>query len=128
MPTSIDLFCGAGGLTLGLEHAGFETRLGSDNWRPAVETFAANFRGVPVLAADARDLTPADLLAQADLSVSPDIISGGPPCQGFSSAGAKDGDDARNTLVSVYARLAAEILPRAVVFENVEGFLTAKEL
>lgn len=125
MPTSIDLFCGAGGLTLGLERAGFETRLGSDNWRPAVETFSANFESVPMLAADARDLTSADLLAKADLNTAPDLISGGPPCQGFSSAGAKDGDDPRNTLVAVYARLAAETGPRAIVFENVEGFLTA---
>ncbi len=127
MPTSIDLFCGAGGLTQGLGRAGFDTRLGSDNWRPAVDTFAANFSGVPVLDADARDLTPADLLAKADLDTAPDLICGGPPCQGFSSAGAKDGEDERNTLVSVYARLAAETQPQVIVFENVEGFLTAKE-
>lgn len=127
MLTSIDLFCGAGGLTLGLGHAGFEARLGSDNWRPAIETFAANFYNVPMLAADARDLTSHDLLAKADLDAPPDLISGGPPCQGFSSAGSKDGDDPRNTLVSVYARLAIETRPPAIVFENVEGFLTAKE-
>jgi DNA (cytosine-5)-methyltransferase 1 len=124
--TSIDLFCGAGGLTLGLEQAGFRTGLGSDNWQPAFETFTANFPQVPFLAADARDLTANDLLAKADLDAAPDLVSGGPPCQGFSSAGAKDGDDARNTLISVYARLAVEVRPRAIIFENVEGFITAK--
>ena len=54
------------------------------------------------------------------------MIVGGPPCQGFSSAGSKDGDDPRNTLVAVYARLAVETRPRVIVFENVEGFVTAK--
>jgi DNA (cytosine-5)-methyltransferase 1 len=126
MPTSIDLFCGAGGLTLGLARSGFRVVLGSDSWQPALETFAANFPGAPVLAADARELTPADLLAKADLDDPPDLVVGGPPCQGFSSAGARDGNDPRNTLVSVFARLATGVRPRAIVFENVEGFITAK--
>lgn len=125
--TSIDLFCGAGGLTLGLHRAGFTARLGSDNWEPATDTFAANFPGVGVLPADARDLTAADLLVKADLEEPPDLVCGGPPCQGFSSAGPRDADDLRNTLVAVYACLAVEIRPRAIVFENVEGFITAKE-
>lgn len=49
---------------------------------------------------------------------------GGPPCQGFSSAGARSIDDERNSLVGCYARLAAEVRPPVIVFENVEGFLT----
>ncbi len=126
MPTSLDLFCGAGGLALGVARAGFEARLGSDSWRPAVETFALNFSSVPVLETDARDLAPSDLLAKAGLDEPPDLVAGGPPCQGFSSAGAKRGGDLRNTLVSVYATLAAQMRPRVVVFENVEGFLTAE--
>jgi DNA (cytosine-5)-methyltransferase 1 len=127
MPTSIDLFCGAGGLTLGLGRAGFDARLGSDNWGPAVATFGANFPRVPVLDADALELSAADLLAKAGLDAAPDLVSGGPPCQGFSSAGAKGRGDPRNTLVSVYARLAAEIRPPAILFENVEGFLTSHD-
>ena len=127
MLTSIDLFCGAGGLTLGLQRAGFTARLGSDNWQPAADTFAANFPSVAVLAADARDVTATDLLVKADLEEPPDLVCGGPPCQGFSSAGSRDGDDPRNTLVAVYARLAVEVRPRVIVFENVEGFITAKE-
>lgn len=123
--TSIDLFCGAGGLTLGLSRASFDVKLGSDDWQPAVDTFAANFAHVPLLAADARDLTPNDLLAKAGLDEAPDLVAGGPPCQGFSSAGSRDNTDSRNTLVAVYARLATGIRPRAIVFENVEGFITA---
>ena len=53
-----------------------------------------------------------------------DIIVGGPPCQGFSSAGRRSPSDARNSLVAVFAHLVARHRPRAFLFENVEGFLT----
>ena len=122
--TSIDLFCGAGGLTLGLAEAGFGTALASDNWEPALSTFERNFPEVPVLGADIRDLAGADLIAKAQLSEPPTAIVGGPPCQGFTSAGARRSDDARNTLVAEFARVVAEGSPKLVLFENVEGFLT----
>jgi DNA (cytosine-5)-methyltransferase 1 len=125
IPTSIDLFCGAGGLTLGLGAAGFTTSLGSDFWEPAIRTFRRNFQETAFLAADARELTARDLLSNAGLEEPPDLVAGGPPCQGFSSAGARVTSDERNNLVSVFARLVAELRPRAVLFENVEGFLTA---
>lgn len=124
-PTSIDLFCGAGGLTLGLHRAGCETALASDLWEPAVQTLEANFRNTPVLAADARELSGADLLSKAGLSDPPTLIAGGPPCQGFSSAGARKHDDHRNSLVGEFARLIVEVRPTAFLFENVEGFLTS---
>ncbi len=123
--SSIDLFCGAGGLTLGLSTAGFATALGSDYWQPAVRTFGHNFEGTPFLPADARDLTAQDLLSKAGLDHPPDLVVGGPPCQGFSSAGARAVGDHRNNLVGVFADLVAELKPRAFLFENVEGFLTA---
>lgn len=123
--TSIDLFAGAGGLTLGLRDAGLDSVLGSDSWRPAVETFRSNIDGTPMLDADARDLTADVLLGAAGLLRPPDLVVGGPPCQGFSSAGARQGADPRNTLVGVFATLIASIRPRFAVFENVEGFVTA---
>ena len=123
-PTSIDLFCGAGGLTLGLGRAGFEAALGSDLWEPAAATFEYNFEGVPVLSADARDITGADLLSKAGLAEPPALVVGGPPCQGFSSAGGRNTGDERNTLVARFAELVAEVRPTLFVFENVEGFLT----
>jgi DNA (cytosine-5)-methyltransferase 1 len=78
-----------------------------------------------MLAADARDLTTNDLLAKAGLDLAPEVVVGGPPCQGFSSAGARKADDQRNSLVGVFARLVAETRPNVFIFENVEGFLTA---
>ncbi len=124
IPTSIDLFCGAGGLTLGLNAAGFRTVLSCDNWSPAVETFKANFPSTPVWQADIRDLTGPDLLEKASLREPPALIAGGPPCQGFSSAGARRDGDHRNTLVAEFARLVCEVRPLSFFFENVEGFLT----
>ena len=112
--TLLDLFCGAGGLSLGFQQAGFSVVSAFDSWLPAVETYRANFDH------------PSH---QAEISESlefphVDVVAGGPPCQGFSSAGTRRPDDSRNTLVSVFANLIAREKPRAFVFENVEGFLT----
>lgn len=125
--TSIDLFCGAGGLSLGLGAAGVETALASDNWEPAGRTYQRNFSDVPFLPADVAELTSERLLAKAGLDQPPSIIAGGPPCQGFSSAGARRASDGRNGLISVFAQLIAATLPRVFIFENVEGFLTLSD-
>lgn len=110
----IDLFSGCGGLSLGFERAGFEVAHAYDNWQPAVQTYRQNFRH-PI---SSEDLSQVSGLTQAD------VIIGGPPCQGFSSAGMRRDGDSRNTLVSIFSRLVATARPKAFVFENVEGFLT----
>ena len=114
-PTVVDLFCGCGGLTLGLVAAGFRSTLAIDRWSAALETFRQNI---------------GDHVRQSDLTSSPrlpecDVIVGGPPCQGFSSAGLRDDGDTRNSLVRDFASIIAECKPKAFIFENVEGFLTA---
>lgn len=123
-PTVVDLFCGAGGLTVGFEDAGFDIAIASDVWHPAAETHRANFPNTPFLEADIRDVSPADIKSCCG-GTAPDVVAGGPPCQGFSSAGARSEGDVRNTLVGHYANLAVELEPNVIVFENVEGFLTA---
>ncbi|MHB8245508.1 MAG: DNA cytosine methyltransferase [Acidimicrobiales bacterium] len=122
--TSVDLFCGAGGLTLGLANAQFETVLASDFWTPAAETFTANFPEMAFACADIRDVSAADVLKLGGISSAPTLVAGGPPCQGFSSAGARQDTDHRNSLVGEFSRLVCELRPRAFLFENVEGFLT----
>jgi DNA (cytosine-5)-methyltransferase 1 len=113
-PTVVDLFSGCGGLSLGFAHAGFEIVAGFDSWRPAVDTYNRNFpHAVQLTELDAQTVLPAS-----------DVIIGGPPCQGFSSAGRRNADDHRNSLVRVFSTLVARHRPRAFVFENVEGFLT----
>lgn len=113
-PSVLDLFCGVGGMTLGFVRAGFTVAGAFDNWGFAVQSYRRNF-GDHVR----------ELRISEELELPPaTVIIGGPPCQGFSSAGARFADDRRNTLVAVFARLIAKHKPRAFVFENVEGFLT----
>ena len=113
----LDLFCGAGGLSLGFKQAGFEMVYAVDNDRAACATYNENF------GADAHCL---DLSTEAALP-SATVVIGGPPCQGFSSAGLRRAGDERNSLVTCFARTVAGLKPRAFVFENVEGFLTAED-
>src|SRR5437867_4425290 len=89
-PTCLDLFCGAGGLSLGLQQAGFNVIFAADRWRAAIETYRENL-GAHVVAAEIDERTE---LPAAD------VLVGGPPCQGFSSAGLRKAGDDRNTLVS----------------------------
>jgi DNA (cytosine-5)-methyltransferase 1 len=113
--TVLDLFCGAGGLSLGFAQAGFQVRLAVDYNDAAVATYAAN---------QAHPVIKADLFAAINLP-RPTVIIGGPPCQGFSTAGMRRAGDRRNTLVSRFAEIVAGLRPVAFVFENVEGFFTA---
>ena len=112
----VDLFCGAGGLSLGLAQAGLKPVYAVDHFRAAIDTYTANIGNHAVCEeiSDATDL-PAAM-----------VYVGGPPCQGFSSAGMRRNGDARNSLVKVFASLIARHRPRAFVFENVEGFLTTE--
>jgi DNA (cytosine-5)-methyltransferase 1 len=122
---AVDLFSGAGGLAEGLAEVGCSVALGSDIWLPAAQTYTANFPGHPFAQCDIRDLSATDVKSTG-VTDGPWMLGGGPPCQGFSSAGARKGGDPRNTLVGRYAELAAELLPDVVLFENVEGFLTSE--
>lgn len=118
----IETFCGAGGMSLGLSRAGIDVRLAFDLNAKAVETYNRNIaHHCQVM--DARKVTGNQLLQLAGLS-SVDVISGGPPCQGFSKQkrGAHLLTDKRNVLVLEYARIVEETRARAFIFENVEIF------
>lgn len=115
-PTVLDLFCGAGGLSYGFSQAGFDVTRALDVDQAAVETHNTNLGDCAFV----RDLSTDVSLSRAD------VVVGGPPCQGFSSAGLRKNDDVRNSLVGRFARIIEELLPTAFVFENVEGFLTAQ--
>lgn len=113
--TVVDLFCGAGGLSLGFDSGlGYQHIFAADSWAPAVATYRDNFGDyISEQAIDERiDLPTAS------------VIIGGPPCQGFTSAGRRKVHDERNSLVRVFGLLIAKYRPQAFVFENVEGFLT----
>lgn len=114
--TVVDLFCGAGGLSLGLGRAGFRVVFATDHDRAAAATYRRNF-GDHVACGEIDE----------DIDLPPSsFIVGGPPCQGFSSAGQRRPGDERNNLVSVFARIVAVRRPAGFLFENVEGFLTSE--
>ncbi|KAA0211210.1 DNA cytosine methyltransferase, partial [bacterium] len=99
--TVVDLFCGAGGLSLGLTRAGFKVLLAIDSWDKAIATYSRNIGTHAQLGSVNYDST---------LPVAT-VFVGGPPCQGFSSAGKRDGSDQRNTLVAVFSRIVAKHQP-----------------
>jgi DNA (cytosine-5)-methyltransferase 1 len=123
-PAAVDLFCGAGGASLGLLAAGFDLRLGVDIDPTYGMSHSANMPG-RFMAADLRQLD-ADKIGQA-AEVGPgelDLLFAGPPCQGFSMMGARVVWDERNNLFREVLRVTSGLRPRAVVVENVPGLLT----
>ena len=115
----IDIFAGAGGLSLGLEAAGLHPLLAVDAWDDAVETFSGNFSETPVLLGDVAEITAATIARAAEAK--PDLIVGGAPCQGFSTVGRRVRSDPRNALFVEFKRLVGEIGPKYFVLENVMG-------
>lgn len=124
--TAVDVFAGAGGLTVGLKRAGFRVVAAVEIEPHAFSTYKANHPEVKCLKQDVATVSGADLLKHAG-AAQVDLLAGCPPCQGFTSLTAKyrDRTDPRNELVLEMARLAEEIRPRAILMENVPG-LTQK--
>lgn len=126
LPRVIDLFAGAGGFSLGAEMAGcdVEFALEIDSW--AADTLRRNHSDLRVECADIRERD--DAWWVREVKKYPDLLIGGPPCQGFSRAGpaSKDPKDPRNSLFREFVRVAAALEPRAVVIENVTGILRAR--
>jgi DNA (cytosine-5)-methyltransferase 1 len=118
--TAIDLFCGAGGFSLGLKMAGFTIQCALDNDPRAVETYSHNF-GPIVYGKDARTF---DISAFGGSPGYPTVIVGGPPCQGFSIQRRGDRADERNSLVQVFLDLALILRPRFFIIENVLGLVS----
>ena len=123
---AIDLFSGAGGLSLGLQRAGFDLKLAVDNDKWSGRTYRRNF-GDHFLERDIFALSGDDLLKAAGLSSGGvDLLAGGPPCQGFSVQRRGDHADPRNHLVLEYLRLVVEIRPRFFLMENVSGLMSQR--
>ncbi|MCJ2183926.1 DNA cytosine methyltransferase [Novosphingobium sp. 1949] len=123
----MDLFAGAGGLSEGLAAEGIEVRLAQELHPQPGLTHALNHPDTSVVVGDIRQLNLnvlRDVLQRNHGEDAVDIVVGGPPCQGFSSAGKKQIDDPRNNLFTHFCRVVAEFRPKAIVLENVPGFKT----
>jgi DNA (cytosine-5)-methyltransferase 1 len=123
-PAVIDLFCGAGGASLGLVQAGWDLRLATDFDPKCGMTHQANLPG-EFLGGDLRNIDLDKVLTTAGVSPKElDLLFAGPPCQGFSMIGSRVVWDERNNLFREVLRLAAGLKPKCVVIENVPGLIT----
>ncbi len=125
-PKAISLFCGAGGCSLGFEKADYDVIFATDIDNAALETYKRNFPTTKTLAADINQIDFDKLLNDLNISAGElDFLIGGPPCQGFSTAGLRFWDDPRNILLKSYVSALDKIKPKWFLMENVEGLLTA---
>jgi DNA (cytosine-5)-methyltransferase 1 len=118
--TAVEVFAGGGGLAVGLRDAGFRTVAAVEIEPHAAATFKANHPTVQMFRQDVRTVAGSALLPLAGGRVN--VLAACPPCQGFSSLTSKwQREDPRNSLVSEVGRLAEELLPDAIMLENVPG-------
>ena len=125
--TAISLFSGALGLDIGIKNAGFDVRAVVDNDKFACETARLN-TNIPVIERDINKVSGKELLEISKLKKGKvDLLFGGPPCQAFSTAGARRSlDDFRGNVIVNFLRLTEEINPKTFILENVRGLMSAK--
>ena len=121
---SIDLFCGAGGMTAGFKAAGIHSLLSNDIEESACTTLKINNPEINVFCGDITKTETKEVIERVALEGGADIICGGPPCQGFSLAGFRADDDPRNQLFREFVDIVKRVNPKVIVFENVEGLLS----
>lgn len=126
-PIGIDLFAGAGGLSLGFEQAGFDIAAAIEIDPIHCATHEYNFPMTKTICASVVDLSGDEIRSLSGLGGREiDVVFGGAPCQGFSMIGKRAFDDDRNQLVFHYVRIVHELQPKYCVFENVKGLTLGK--
>ena len=126
-PIVLDLFAGAGGLSLGFEQAGLPIALAADLDPINVDIYRRNLQGARAVATDLSQTSGKDLLEGSGICPGHvDVVIGGPPCQGFSMIGSRRTEDPRNQLIFDFLRIVAQTQARYFVMENVPGIRTGK--
>jgi DNA (cytosine-5)-methyltransferase 1 len=123
-PVAIDLFSGCGGMSLGLEAAGFDVAVSVEFDAVHALVHHYNFPYGKTICSDIGKISSNDIyraLEENGYKKDVDLIAGGPPCQGFSFIGKRQYDDPRNSLVYEYLRVISEVRPKYFIFENVPG-------
>ena len=121
--TAVDLFCGAGGLSVGLQRTGFDVVLANEIEADFAKTYELNHPDTAVVVDDIKNINfkeQSRALGKSKSAIA--LLSGGPPCQGFSTVGSKRENDPRNSLFYQYLRAVNELRPSYILFENVSGF------
>ena len=116
-----DLFCGGGGMSLGLISAGMKDTVAVDFWEAAKNNYTtyeplshSEFLQLNLFEEENRDKV-VEILKKKKI----DVLAGGPPCQGFSTLGKREEEDCRNKLVDAYLSIALRVLPKMIIMENV---------
>lgn len=120
---TVDLFCGGGGLSQGLQNAGFDIVAAFDWWQPAINFYNQNIVGH---SAYKQDLSNVEETIERIRKWNPSVIVGGPPCQDFSSAGKRDEGGGRASLTTAYAQIVCAVRPQLFIMENVDRAIKAK--
>ena len=122
---AIDLFRGAGGFSEGLESSGIKVALSQELHPQPGLTLAFNHPDTSVMVGDIRELKLSDMekiISSSYPGREIDVVVGGPPCQGFSTAGKKIEGDPRNSLFKNFCNVVEHFKPKVVILENVTGF------
>ena len=127
-PIAVDLFAGAGGMTLGFEQAGFDV-LAAVEFDPIhASVHEYNFPFWTTICQSVTNITGAEIRARSAIGNGDiDVVFGGPPCQGFSLIGKRKVNDDRNSLVLHFVRLVLDLQPKFFVMENVRGITLGKQ-
>jgi DNA (cytosine-5)-methyltransferase 1 len=128
--TIVDLFCGCGGLSKGFELAGYNVIAGLEFDKHALTSWAGNHVGTPILGDINKSEVKEHLISAVKKSLGKknlDVLAGGPPCQGFSTAGWRETADPRNQLWLNYLEILNELNPKYFLIENVPGILSMKK-
>lgn len=129
-PVAVDLFAGCGGMSLGVEAAGFNVGVAIEIDPTAALMYENNFPKTKMLCRDILSVSGYEIKFHLDnlgLKQEVDLLTGGSPCQGFSSIGKRDIDDPRNRLVFEFVRMIKELKPKYFIFENVPGILKGEQ-
>ena len=123
----LDLFCGAGGFSCGLDTLSqFKTVIGVDFDVNVLETFEKNIKGSIVIKGDLTDIATKKLIIKKSKELKVNMIIGGPPCQGFSLKGKNLGlNDPRNFLFKEYVQIVQKVNPEIFIIENVKNLINA---